>query len=441
MILKKKSLLTIAILSCISLSAQNFRQAGLDSFFDALEKNNKAIGSICVLKEGEVVYRRATGYADYGVRIKADTFTKYRIGSISKLYTAIVTLRAAEKGLLKLNGTIEKYFPTLPNKDKITIRMLLNHHSGIPNITDDTAYLSYNHLPITEDEVVKKIVKLTPKYKHDTSFKYSNSNYILLSYILEKVYNLKFAAIIDSEIVKRIELEQTYYGSTISVNRFEARSYTYTDQWMTERETNMSLPLGAGGMVSNPFDLILSIRGLFLGQFISTASLQEMLPSDGYGLGIMHLPYYNHRGFGHTGGIDGFSSMLVYYPGVDIGVAMCFNGLNYDLNAIAANVVNVAFGLPNKMPDIGSYKPMPSDISSYKGTYTNPNLAIKINISESKTGSIKLQATDQPAFDLDATARHEFKLNLLSLKVIMNPIQKEMLLIQNGKEMKFYLTK
>src|SRR5690606_17415340 len=164
--------------------AQTFDKEKLDSYFDALEANDKFMGSAAIAKNGEIIYTKAIGYSDVESKTKPDANTKYRIGSISKTFTAVLVLKAAEEKKLNLNHTIHKYFPNIANSKKITISNLLNHRSGIHNFTNDDIYLEYNTQPKTEAEMVAIIAEGGSDFEPGTKAEYSNSNYVLLSFIL-----------------------------------------------------------------------------------------------------------------------------------------------------------------------------------------------------------------------------------------------------------------
>src|SRR5690606_7896195 len=123
-------------------------------YFEALEQNDKFMGSVSVSRNGEIIYKKSAGFADVERKIKATDKTKYRIGSISKSFTAVLVLKAVENNKLELDTTIDKWFPTIPNADKITVKQLLNHRSGIHNFTDDNDYLNWNTHRKTEKEMI-----------------------------------------------------------------------------------------------------------------------------------------------------------------------------------------------------------------------------------------------------------------------------------------------
>jgi len=168
----------ILVLIFNGLSAQ-FDDDLADAYFDVLKQNDKFSGSIAIAKDGKIIYKWAIGYSDFENQKKNDPETAFRIGSISKTFTAAMIMKAVEEGKINLNQTIVKYFPTVKNSDKITVEMLLSHRTGIFSITADPSYLSWNTQPKTEKELIKVISDYNSNFETGSKFEYSNSNYIL----------------------------------------------------------------------------------------------------------------------------------------------------------------------------------------------------------------------------------------------------------------------
>ena len=133
----------------------------LDSLFNVLSEKNKAMGSVALSKNGKIIYSKAIGYSLISDKEKvfATTDTKYRIGSITKMFTAVMIFQLVEEGKIKLETTLNNYFPKIPNADKITIGNLLNHRSGLYNFTNDSLFGTRFEKPITQDEMLDIISK------------------------------------------------------------------------------------------------------------------------------------------------------------------------------------------------------------------------------------------------------------------------------------------
>lgn len=420
-----------SILSQIGI-AQNFDKIKLDDYFKALEKNNKFMGSVAVSKNGTIIYSNAIGYSDVKNKMKANLNSKYRIGSITKTFTAVLVLKGVENKKFSLNQTIEKYFPNIKNAKDITIRHLLSHRSGIHNFTDDADYLSWHTLHKTESEMIEIIAKGGSDFAPDSKAEYSNSNFLLLSYILTKTYNKSFTKILESEIIKPLGLSSTYLGGEINTINNECESYRYLNGWDLAPETDMSITLGAGGIVSTPSDLTQFSDALFGGKLLKSESLELMKTiKDGYGIGLFQIPFNEKMGFSHTGGIDGFSSIFVHFDDGDISYALTSNGTNYDNNNISIAVLSAVYGYPYEIPSFTSYSVHPADLDKYTGVYSSKQLPLKITITKDGTTLIA-QATGQSSFPLEATAKDIFKFDLAGVVLEFNPTEKTMVLKQSG---------
>ncbi|HWZ21607.1 MAG TPA: serine hydrolase domain-containing protein, partial [Cytophagaceae bacterium] len=246
--------------------SQTFDKAKLDNYFQALENNNKFMGSVAVSQNGKLIYTKSVGYADIETNTKANENSKYRIGSISKTFTTVLILKATEEHKLDLTQTIDKYFPTVTNASKITISQLLYHRSGIPNFTNDKSYLNWNTQSKKESEMLEIVVKSGSDFEPDSKAEYSNSNFLLLSYILEKVYKKNYSKVLEDKIIKPLGLQNTFFGGKINLKNNECYSYKFLANWNKETETDLSIPMGAGAIVSTPTDLTIFSTALFEGK-------------------------------------------------------------------------------------------------------------------------------------------------------------------------------
>ncbi|RAJ08314.1 CubicO group peptidase (beta-lactamase class C family) [Chitinophaga skermanii] len=417
--------------------AQTFNKAKLDSLFTNLEQHDKYMGSICMMQDGQVIYNRAIGYADLTSSKKANTNTKYRIGSVSKTFTAVLTLKAVEEKKLALQQTLDQFFPQIPHAQRITIEQLLNHHSGVYDFTKDDAYLSYLTENKPEKEMIAIIANSKPAFEPGTKSDYSNSNYVLLSYILEKVYRQPYGTILQTKIVKPLRLVDTYFGSKTDLSKNESYSYKFRSSWTKEEETHVSIPMGAGGIVSTPKDLNTFIVALMNGQLLTPASLNLMKAmKDDFGLGMVEVKIKGHEAFGHNGRIDGFHSNLWYFPGGKLSIALISNGYVYPSEAVLHAALSCFYNEPFMVPTFAKVAVTEGDLDAYVGKYASKQIPITIDITK-KEGRLVAQASGQPALLLDATAQNVFTFERAGIIMEFTAEKKEMLLKQGGREFLF----
>jgi D-alanyl-D-alanine carboxypeptidase len=411
--------------------SQDVDKAKLDSYFNALETRDKFMGNVAVSKDGKIIYTKSLGYIDLENKVKANVESKYRIGSISKTFTTVLILKAVEEKKLELSQTIGKWFPTIKNSDKITLKNLLNHRSGIHNFTDDKEYLTWNTQPKTEKEMVEIIAKGGSDFEPNTKSSYSNSNFVLLTYILEKTLKSSYSKLLTKHITQPIGLTNTYFGGKINTSNNESKSYTYLNTWKQEPETDMSVPLGAGGIVSTASDLVKFSDALFAGKLLKSENLDFMKSTiDHYGNGLFQIPFYDKIGYGHTGGIDGFSSIFSNFEN-SVSYALVSNGTNFNNNDISIAVLSAVYNKPYDIPDFKSYAVTSEDLDNYLGIYSAKEFPLKITITKDGATLIA-QATGQPSFPLKATDKDIFKFDQAGIVLEFNPTAKTMILKQGG---------
>ncbi|NOW94793.1 serine hydrolase [Mucilaginibacter sp. SG564] len=332
MIQKIASLLLLFLILQSCTHAQNFDKAKLDSFFVALNTKDQNMGSIAIAVNGGLVYQNAIGYSQVNKELKtpATIETKYRIGSITKMFTATMIFQLIDESKLSFDTPLSTYFPQLPNARKITIREMLQHRSGLHNFTSDSLYATYMTSSKSEAEMTAIFAGQKSDFEPDTKAAYSNTNFVLLGYIIEKLTGKPYAEELKKRVTSKIGLTETYYSTKANWSKNEAYSYNYTGQWTQMPKTDMSIPGGAGAIISTPADLVKFINALFDGKLISPASLEQMKTMrDNLGMGMLATPFYDKKGYGHTGGIDGFYSLLMYFPEERVAIAYTSNGTRY----------------------------------------------------------------------------------------------------------------
>jgi D-alanyl-D-alanine carboxypeptidase len=410
----------------------------LDDYFSALDNNHKVMGSFAIAKEDQIVYNKAIGFADVENKIESDENTVYRIGSISKTFTAVLVMKAAEEGKLKLENKLSQYFPQIKNSEKITIQNLLQHRSGIHSFTDDSDYFSYNTQHISKPDLLIKIVKGGTDFEPDSKYEYSNSNYVILAFVLENIYKKQYAQILTEKITQPLALTSTKVGEKINSKNNVANSYVLLNKkYVKSNETDMSVPIGAGSLVSTPSELLKFIIALANDKIISKSSLEKMKQyKENYGLGIFPVPFNEQHGFGHNGSIDDFRSVLYYFPESKTAFAMITNQSDYENNQISITAMKAANEINFDIPDFKSIEIPIKDLKKLEGIYSTPSFPLKITIFE-ENGQLKAQATGQSAFPLDAISNNIFKFEAAAIKMDFNSDKNEMVFTQGANTFTF----
>lgn len=427
------ALLVIAL--CSAAFSQTLDTAKLDKFLNTLAEKNKAMGSLAIAKDGKILYTRAIGYSHINgtEKMAATTATKYRIGSITKMFTAVMVMQLVEEGKLKLTDTLDKFYPQIPNASKITIEQMLGHRSGIHSFTSDEDFATWLMNPKTPAEMIEIIAKGKPDFEPEAKAAYSNANFILLGQIVETLDKKSYQDALKSRITSKIGLKDTYLGGKTDVKNNETFSFNYADGWKVANETHLSIPGGAGALVSTPTDLTKFITALFDGKLVSQASLDQMKTfKHRYGFGMMPFPLGDKTVIGHGGGIDGFNAMLFYLPEEKLAVAYTSNGKGYSPNSVILGAMDIYWGKPFNIPTFETVTVSAEVLEKYVGVYASAAHPLKITITREVT-TLKAQATGQPVFSLEATATDKFKFDQAGLVLEFDAANNQMTLRQGGR--------
>jgi D-alanyl-D-alanine carboxypeptidase len=431
--------LVLCALLFTAVSAQTPDKAKLDLFFNRLAEKNKAMGSLTLAKDGSVLYSRAIGHSQINTSEKkpVSEATRYRIGSITKMFTASMIFQLVEENKLKLTDTLDKFFPQIPNANKITIAHMLGHRSGIHNLTSNPDFPSWKMNPKTMDEMVAIIAKGKPVFEPGEKAEYSNSGYLLLGYIVEKVGGKSYQEALKQRITSKIGLKDTYLGAgLIDASKNESLSYSFVADWKLETETHLSIPGGAGAIISTSNDLTRFIQALYDGKIVSKESLEQMKPKDRYGLGINQYPLGDKTFYGHGGGIDGFRSLLVYLPEEKLALAYTSNGVNYPSNNIVTGVFDIYWNKPFEIPTFETIAVSPEVLDKYLGVYSSTGVSFKITITRDGS-TLRAQPSGQSNFPLEATAQDKFKIESRGVVLEFDAAKTQLTFKRGGQDVLF----
>lgn len=317
-------------------------QVKIDNLLKAYDENKEFMGSIILTKNGKTVYENTLGYNDVNAKKKASNSTKYRIGSVTKTFTATLIFKAIEENKLRLNQTIEQYFPNIKNASKITIAHLLQHRSGIHSFTKDKWFFDNRTKTIESTEMLSKISQYDSNFEPNSKGEYSNSNYFLLALILEKTYSTSYESLLQEKICKPLNLNNTYSGKEISINNNESYSYFYDEEWAQFPETNLSTAKGTGSIVSTVLELNNFFEGLLTGKILSAKSLTSMKTiKDRFGMGLFRYKINDRQGFGHRGRIDEFRATSICFSKEHLTFTLISNGSRIDINEIYTEILKL----------------------------------------------------------------------------------------------------
>jgi D-alanyl-D-alanine carboxypeptidase len=427
----------------VSISQQQAAYKRLDEYFDGLQKHNKFIGSVALYKDGRLSYQKALTIADQenGGVSKTDKMLRYRVGSISKIFTSVMILQLIEEGKLRFDSQLSEFYPKVKNAEKISISQLLTHHTGIRSYTDDLKFLIIYQKPQTTETIMAMIEGYDSDFEPGSQGKYSNSNFYLLGHIIEKVTNESYADNLKNRIVEKVGLQNTYYGGQIGSQKNEVSSYIFEkEKWQISTEWDMSLAHGAGAVVSTTADLNQFFHALFASKLIDKASLDSMLRgNNGFGKGIFKTTHADADSYGHNGKIDGFYSRAQYIPEKKLSFTILSNGMNYSQKEIVENLLLASAGKLVDMPDFKYIAISPQSIQKMLGQYKSDTHPLGIKISGYE-GEIFAQADGQGAFPLTAKSHSQFEFKDAGIEVEFDVSAKRFVIKQGGRADIFVLT-
>ena len=341
-------LLAIACVPLIGSCAAHDSAARMDQIVQSYVADKKFMGSVLVARGGNVILDKGYGFADLEWTIPNSPSTKFRLGSITKQFTAASILLLEERGQLKIDDPVKQYLPDAPTAwDKVTIYHLLTHTSGIPNFTSFPDYRLTEGTPTTPEQLVARFRDKPLNFQPGESSEYSNSGYVLLGYLIEKRSGQSYKDFVQQNIFTPLAMNDSGYDSTSAVIPRRASGYSPSANGLENaRYIDMSIPCSAGGLYSTTGDLLRWEQALFGGKVISGASLGRMTTpfKDNYALGLAVRTLNGQKVIDHSGGIEGFTTEMAYYPDDKLTVIVLGN-LNGDApGEIASKLASVAHG-------------------------------------------------------------------------------------------------
>jgi D-alanyl-D-alanine carboxypeptidase len=283
-----------------------------------------ATGLSALVDDGDEVSRLAVGSARLDPPLALRNTDQARVGSITKTAIAVIALQLVREGRLALADTIESWLPgTVPGGSSITIRMLLNHTSGIFNYTDDADFFArvlaepYRHW--SPRELIDVATSHPAVFPPGTGWSYSNTGYVLVGLVLQKATGESIGDLVQRRVIRPLDLDNTYFANSARFRGRFAHGYappSFTgDGYLDLSRWSPSWAWAAGALVSNPPDLARFYQRLLSGRLLPPALLREMTttvspgPGFGYGLGIFTVDTPCGTVWGHDGGIPGYVSI------------------------------------------------------------------------------------------------------------------------------------
>jgi len=310
--------------SCLAQDA-----ARMDQIVQSYVADHQFMGTALVAHDGHVLLNKGYGFANLEWNVPNTPNTKFRLGSVTKQFTAAGILLLEERGKLSVKDPVKKYMPDAPAAwDKVTIYHVLTHTSGIPSFTSFPDYQKLEPFAATPAELVARFRDKPLEFEPGEKWNYSNSGYVLLGYLIEKISGDKYEKFVHDNIFAPLGMNDSGYDSNSAVIAHRASGYVAVKNGFENAGfIHMSIPHGAGALYSTTEDLLKWEQGLFGGKVLQAASLEKMTTPfrNNYAFGLDVQTVGGVKKISHGGGIEGFNTELDYYPGDKLTVVVLGN--------------------------------------------------------------------------------------------------------------------
>lgn len=428
------------ILSAVCI-AQNLEEK-VDEYINSYLKMERFSGSILIAQKGEILLSKGYGMANYEHNVPNTSKTKFRLGSLTKQFTALAIMQLQEKGLLNVEDPIIKYFPDYPEVGKmITIHHLLTHTSGIPGFTEFADYQKTKMIPTSLEEIIARFKDIPLEFAPGEKYDYSNSGYILLGVIIEKVSGLSYKMFLEENIFQPLKMTSSGYDHHNLILKDRAAGYILSDGGLINADyIDMSIPHGAGALYSTVEDLYIWDRALYTEQLVKRSSLDKVFTPflGNYGYGWVIVDSFNRKAAAHQGGIDGFATCITRFFNDEICIIVLSNIENAPVGQISRDLAAIILGEKYEIPQVHLQTEIdPKIYDYYIGIYEiAPQFTITITREDDHLFG---QATGQPKFEIYPESETKFFLKIVGAQIIFLKNEQDeitgLILYQGGREL------
>lgn len=405
--------LMAAAFMTFNVSAQDkaqYKGQEIDRLLTTYHKLGKMNGSILVSENGKTIFQGAYGYKDVKRKTRNSISTIYQIASVTKPFTSTLVLKLAEMNKLSIRDKVSKFYPEFPKGDSISIAQLLSHTSGVSDHQPDTTKKIKKPTPL---ETFMETMKDRPlDFSPGTEWRYSNSGYILLGYIIEQVTGMTYYEAIRKFIFKPLQMNQSAFDFIGLQDTNKATGYwTFPETESAEPATliDYTAPQAAGAIYSTVGDLYKFHQGLQDGKLLQPALLQQayQVVKDNYGYGWLIEEVHGKKMVHHGGDIWGFKSELARIPQDDVCIAILNNIEDVDLHILSQKIAAILYEKPFQWPAENKIQLTAAQLQEYTGTYElRPGEFIKV-----ETNGKKLTSTTQSTQEMYVQRKDLFLLD------------------------------
>ena len=348
--MKNKFILLLAILPSL-LFGQTINSDKLNAYFSLIESKNLGVGSVSIFKNGREVYAKTFGQKNIP-ELSYKRHTKYQVGSVTKMITAVLIFKLIEENKLRLSDRLAEFYPQIPNSEKITIQNLLGHTSGLGSyvVKDGEVWVTEK---VSNKQIMDLIIKQGISFEPGEKVAYSNSAYYLLTKILEGKYQKPFQKIVRKEIIKPLRLKNLTSFIPGQEGVFPPYHYNGSSWSPLDKEIDFLNVVGVGDVSATSHDLNVFMNNLFHYHIINMKTLKLMEPVLGkeeWGRGIALWDFGGINFYGHGGDTLGSHAILIYNKEADISIAYNTNAERIKKEDFIKNVIDLLYDREVNLP-------------------------------------------------------------------------------------------
>lgn len=369
-------------------------------------------GIVTVTEHGKPVYSQGFGMANYAEQLPNGADVKYRLGSISKSFTAVLVMQLQEQGKLNVQDNVSKYLPDFPNGDKITLHHLLSSTSGLPDFVN--FWKEVNTKPATTTDILALVKDKPLEFEPGTKWKYSSTGFVVLAQVIEQVTGKPYQKVLAQHILKPLKMHSTGVEFSKPVNGL---ALGYNHDGLHRKLANpidMSWCHAAGAIYSTPTDMAKFDAGLTGNKLLSDASKKQMFTPvmKDYGYGWVIDSVAGQQRISHSGAINGFKANFIRLPETGIAITILSNYESQQVNGpISKDVTAIVLGEKYQVPVVHNITPLSdSQLAAYVGEYqVAPKVSFKVKLED---GQLFAEGPNNDVFQMFPEAEDKFFLKV-----------------------------
>ena len=423
----------LAVTGCgqIGLGAtpQPTQQQEMEAFVQAHLATGKFMGAVLVARGDEVLFQGGYGKANLELDVANTPETVFRLGSLTKQFTAAAILQLQDQGRLNVNDTLDKYLPDAPHAGEVTLSQLLSHSSGIPDPPELAEGSSGSDLrqAHTADEMISRVVGQPLEFTPGSQYKYCNVCYMILGRVIEEMSGQSYADYLTQHIFQPADMTATGIDDAGHVLPHRASGYTWNGETYSNSEfVDLSNVGAAGILVSTVGDMYKWDRALYSDKLLSTAAREAFFTprvsrGDGtsYAFGWVIVATPEHTLAEHSAGVNGFVTFAIRDPATQLYVIVLSNIEDPAAQEVAQGLAAIAYGepydTPGQPPAVEAVEVDPAALQKYAGSYqVSADMTVTIT---AEAGHLFTEVPNQPKFEIFPTSETDFFVKNAGIKL------------------------